>query len=344
MRKRSGRPGRFVAMPNETIDDSANLDFMAMGLLNVLLRHRDGWNVTLKQIGAKYGYGEDAMAGAIGLLQVSRYVAKIRLQDSATKQWRTEIVVYDTPATDEELFAVLDDIQGERGVCAASFIEPTKKALAKAEKRAAKLAETCGKLPSRHRENPDSAPTRGNGAFSQVGADSGVSRDSANPRSKEDGSPEHETEDEGMSVARAGGPSTGSGACARETADAVEHTKTPATIAKPVLEAAAPIADLLDAMSPQQQTHTLRLLHVYVDGVGAPRTREFMADLREQYDGAEDRFGWLMASMPRSVAACCWCGANSEGVPESTTAVCSPCERDGRHVPQGRPGRRSDGR
>ena len=60
MRKRTGRPQRFAAIPNTTIDDALSLDLTALGLLAVLLRHRDGWEITLKDIGARYGYGEES--------------------------------------------------------------------------------------------------------------------------------------------------------------------------------------------------------------------------------------------------------------------------------------------
>jgi hypothetical protein len=139
VRKRPTRPPRFAAVPNETVDDAVQLDFMALALLTVLLRHRDGWDITMAEVGAKYGYGRDAMANAMGLLQVARYVVKIRLMSAENNQWSTEVCVYDTPATDAEVTALLAEASNEPNVRVAQVIEPTKSALENAAKRRAKL-------------------------------------------------------------------------------------------------------------------------------------------------------------------------------------------------------------
>ncbi|MBC2869827.1 hypothetical protein [Streptomyces mexicanus] len=141
MRKRSGRPPKFAAVPNETIDNAVALDFMALALLTVLLRHQDGWEITLKEIGEKYGYGRDAMAGAMGLLQVAQYVVKVRYQLVENNQWATEVVVYEVPATDEEIQDLLETIDAEPQVRpgTAEVIQPTKKAFEAAAKRREKL-------------------------------------------------------------------------------------------------------------------------------------------------------------------------------------------------------------
>lgn len=187
MRKRSGRPPRFAAVPNETIDDAVSLDFMALALLTILLRHRDGWDITLAEIGTKYGYGRDAMANAMGLLQVARYVVKIRLMSAEGTQWSTEVCVYDTPATDAEITALLAAASKEPGVRVVQVIEPTKSALENAAKRRSKLQPkgrqratptvTVPRVP----ENPYSGSTCGNASSSQVGPDCGVSRQSGDP-------------------------------------------------------------------------------------------------------------------------------------------------------------------
>ena len=41
MRKRTGRPQRFAAIPNTTIDDALNLDLTALGLLAVAVAGAD---------------------------------------------------------------------------------------------------------------------------------------------------------------------------------------------------------------------------------------------------------------------------------------------------------------
>ncbi|GAX57286.1 hypothetical protein [Streptomyces olivochromogenes] len=186
MRKRSGRPPRFAAIPNETIDDSASLDFMALALLSVLLRHRDGWNITLAVIGAKYGYGRDALAKAMGFLQVARYVVKIRIMSAETNQWSTEMCVYDTPATDAEVAALLEAVRREPDVRAVQVIEPTEAAVEHAAKRRAKLQPADRRTsPSvaipRVPENPHSGAASENGEFPQVSPECRDSRQSGNP-------------------------------------------------------------------------------------------------------------------------------------------------------------------
>lgn len=186
MRKRSGRQPRFAAIPNETIDDAVQLDFMALALLTILLRHRDGWDITLAEIGAKYGYGRDAMANAMGLLQVARYVVKIRLMSAENNQWSTEVCVYDTPATDAEIAALLAEASKEPDVRVAQVIQPTTSALENAAKRRGKLQpkgrpRTPSVAVPRVSENPHSGATCGNEASSQVGPECRDSRQSGDP-------------------------------------------------------------------------------------------------------------------------------------------------------------------
>jgi hypothetical protein len=179
MRKRSGRPPRFAQVPNESVDDSLNLDLTALGLLTVFLRHRDGWDITLADVGRKYGYGEDAMANAMGMLQVARYVVKVRVM-GAGNQWRTEMAVYAPPARDDEVRELLEAIRAEDpDVRRVEVIPPTATAIKRVQKRAKKLVRTGG---ARVPEFPDSGPTWGNTAKPQVGPESGVFRDPGNPR------------------------------------------------------------------------------------------------------------------------------------------------------------------
>ncbi|MDP9870483.1 MULTISPECIES: hypothetical protein [Streptosporangium] len=178
MRKRTGRQPRFAAVPNETIDDAAHLDLTALGLLTVLLRHRDGWEITLSDIGKRYGYGEDAMAAAMGLLQVAQYVVKVRVMSTEGNRWSTEVVVYDTPASDEEIADLLTAIAREAGVRQVQFIEPTQAATNRAAKRQAKLDGT----PSPTRGIPGLGGDLRKHRETAGRPDSGVSRDSGNPR------------------------------------------------------------------------------------------------------------------------------------------------------------------
>lgn len=140
MLKIPSRPEKFVQIPNETIDDAQTLDFMALSLLTVMRRHQDGWDITLAAIGAKYGYGRDAMAKAMGALQVARYVVKVRIMSAEDKFWSTAIAVYDTPATDDEIDVLLASIARRSEVHTVQLIEPTRAAVELAGKRRAKLA------------------------------------------------------------------------------------------------------------------------------------------------------------------------------------------------------------
>lgn len=148
---------------------------MALALLTVMLRHRDGWDITLERIGRRYGYGEDAMAGAMGLLQAARYVVKVRYMRREGNLWATEVAVYDEPATDAEVDDLLAAIEEENPDARhVEVIPPTRTALDKAAKRRAKI------IP-RLREFQDSGPTCENTAKPQVAPDSGVSRDPGDP-------------------------------------------------------------------------------------------------------------------------------------------------------------------
>ncbi|MET8585770.1 hypothetical protein ABZX39_33605 [Streptomyces collinus] len=163
------------------------LDFMALALLTILLRHRDGWDITLAEIGAKYGYGRDAMANAMGLLQAARYVVKIRLMSAENNQWSTEVCVYDTPATDAEIAALLREASREPDVRVAQVIEPTKAAMEHAAKRRSKLQPKSRRRTTptvavpRVPENPDSGATCENEASPQVGPECRDPRQSGGP-------------------------------------------------------------------------------------------------------------------------------------------------------------------
>jgi hypothetical protein len=182
-RTRHGRQPNFAQIPNATIDDAQNLDLVALGLLTVLLRQKDGWEITMERVGKKYGYGRDAMANAMGLLQVARYVVKVRVQDAKTAQWSTEIITYDSPASDEEIATLLSGIAGEPGVADVRLIEPTSTAAKRARTRAEKLRKAKEKDPV----SPQVGPTAGKPALGPVEADikgepeCRVSRQSARP-------------------------------------------------------------------------------------------------------------------------------------------------------------------
>ncbi|MGW6391137.1 hypothetical protein ACWFR1_11670 [Streptomyces sp. NPDC055103] len=185
MRKRSGRPPRFAQVPNETVDDSTNLDLTALGLLTAFLRHKDGWDIRLADVGEKYGHGEDAMAHAMGALQIARYIVKVRVM-GAGNQWRTEVAVYAPPASDAEVEQLLADIRAEDpDVRRVEVIEPTATAIERAQKRRSKLVK---KAAARAAKKAHEAARQGSPgpAIPGVGEDgfpdSGFSRLPENPR------------------------------------------------------------------------------------------------------------------------------------------------------------------
>lgn len=138
MRKISNVKQRFAQVPNETIDDAENLDFMALALLVVLLRQKDGWDITMERIGRKYGYGEYPMANAMGLLQVTRYVVKLRIQ-KVTGEWGVDLVVSDVPMDDEAVSDLMDARADEPDVAEVRFIEPPRNAVKRHQERQAKM-------------------------------------------------------------------------------------------------------------------------------------------------------------------------------------------------------------
>ncbi|MEV7617583.1 hypothetical protein [Streptomyces sp. NPDC089799] len=209
MRKRSGRPPRFAAIPNNTVDDAAALDLAALGLLTVLIRHQDGWNIQLADIARKYGYGRDGLAGSMGLLQAARYVVKIRIMSVKGNQWSTEVVVYDTPATDDEVAALLASVEREPGVRQVQLIAPTTTARASATKRQAKLAGRPRAKPSitvpRLPQSQESGLTCEDEAINQVFPESPDTRDSGKTGVIKKTVSQKTTEDSQAPAARAAG-------------------------------------------------------------------------------------------------------------------------------------------
>lgn len=174
MRKRSGRPPRFAAVPNETVDDNEHLDLLSLGLLTVVLRHKDGYEITLPEIAEEYGYGRDGLAGPWGLLQVARYVVKVAIQWAGDNQFSTEVVVYDTPATDSELQELLDSIAQEPNVRTVKIVPPTKSAQERAVKHLARVEANREKREKRKRrklefEVPGQAANSGRGRGTRGG-------------------------------------------------------------------------------------------------------------------------------------------------------------------------------
>lgn len=224
MRKRSGRPPRFAQVPNETVDDSPNLDLTALGLLTVFLRHKDGWDITLADVAKKYGHGEDAMANAMGALQIARYVVKVRVM-GAGNQWRTEMAVYAPPATDAELDQLLADIRAEdSAVKRVEVIEPTATATKRAQARRDKLAKknAAGAAKKAVHQGPPTPEIPRVGE--QDAPDSGVSRVPGNPRVSKNTVVNQEEDEKDRAVADAVGHGAGGFARAASRSAAAEET------------------------------------------------------------------------------------------------------------------------
>jgi len=182
-RIRHGREPGFAMIPNTTIDDTDNLDLTALGLLTVLLRQKDGWEITLERVGKRYGYGRDAMANAMGLLQVARYVVKVRVQNGSNAQWSTEIITYAIPPSDAEVAELLVGIAEEPGVSDVRLIEPTPTAVKRAQARLKKLRKDEPGEPEFPQVSPsDGKPAVGDSELDKKGdPECRVFRQSANP-------------------------------------------------------------------------------------------------------------------------------------------------------------------
>lgn len=133
MRKMSNCKKRFARIPNETIDD-VNLDFTAGFLLVVLLRQKDGWDITIERIARKYGHAEYSLSNAMGLLQVLRYVFKLRVQKTSG-EWMVYLVVSDVPVDDDGIGDFMDRVAEESDVAEVRFIEPPQTAVRRFEER-----------------------------------------------------------------------------------------------------------------------------------------------------------------------------------------------------------------
>lgn len=133
MRKMSNCKKRFARIPNETIDD-VNLDFTAGFLLVVLLRQKDGWDITIERIARKYGHAEYPLSNAMGLLQVLRYVFKLRVQKTSG-EWVVYLVVSDVPVDDDGIGDFMDRVADEYDVAEVRFIEPPQTAVRRFEER-----------------------------------------------------------------------------------------------------------------------------------------------------------------------------------------------------------------
>jgi hypothetical protein len=114
------RASKFTQISNSAIDD-IRLTIMDVGLLAEYLRHSDGWTVTLDIIHRKHpsqgrrGCGREALGAAFQNLHQLGYIVKVTWR-TEQGHWHTGIAVYDSPATAEEVEAVVADAAPEEAV------------------------------------------------------------------------------------------------------------------------------------------------------------------------------------------------------------------------------------
>lgn len=113
MRKlRNHRDPGFTQVDNAAVDDR-RLTVSDLGVLLVYLRHSDGWNLTLDSIHQHHpsqgrrGCGREAINASFRNLNLLGYIVKV-IWRTPNGQWGTGIAVYDTPATADEVAAVLE--------------------------------------------------------------------------------------------------------------------------------------------------------------------------------------------------------------------------------------------
>jgi hypothetical protein len=108
VRKRASRPPRFVAIDNGAADDD-QLHVLALGLLTLLLRARDGDDVTVEGISKRRKEGREALAGAMRNLVSRAYVVKFKVH-GADGKWRTEFTADSIPFTREDIAEMLPEV------------------------------------------------------------------------------------------------------------------------------------------------------------------------------------------------------------------------------------------
>lgn len=137
MRKRPSRPARFAAVDNEAVDTIPSV--MAVGLITILIRAKDGDDVTVELISQERTEGRESVTKAMRILVEGAYVVKFKIQRATTEtvtnddgseevkrggSWWTTFTVDSIPFTAEDVAAMLADILNTTNAKAVR-VEPT---------------------------------------------------------------------------------------------------------------------------------------------------------------------------------------------------------------------------
>ena len=95
---RAGRLHRFVALPNDAVED-VRLSYRARGLLAYLLSRPDGWHTDSTRLAAGAKEGRDAVRAALGELEAIGYLLREKYRDRETGRWLSSWEVVDTPGS-----------------------------------------------------------------------------------------------------------------------------------------------------------------------------------------------------------------------------------------------------
>lgn len=109
-----GRPERFTSIPNPTVDD-ARLDVLAVGLLTIILRCADGWQMSVDEIARRRGPDRRKLYAAMRTLVDCGYVVKVKYQDGRGR-WQTDVYTFDTPADPAEVADLLQPYRQHRAL------------------------------------------------------------------------------------------------------------------------------------------------------------------------------------------------------------------------------------
>lgn len=328
---------------NSAIDDE-RLCVPDIGLLTILLRCRDGYDITVEEIARRHagdgrrGTGLSALEAAMRNLVRLGYVVKIKSQDERG-HWRTDVAAFPTPAAADEVAAVL---AAEFPRVTAYRIEPEHLAPDPAKPQVATdMALSGGRLTD---------PREGTGSLNKK--KDKTSDKTCAPAAR-------------IPPARSAAP-TGSGARERVTlpaqrpAPAAEAappsplrgedptTSTPPnprTAAAPVEHVLIAVRWVTDLLTPAQRREAARAVENVLSAPG--QAPEALAErLRDRLTGSgvldhetaaehlRSPLGWLLTQLP-DITVCQGCGRTTHGTPNSRTTVCGICQEDERRADDG---------
>ena len=111
---RAPRPAdNYIRISNATARDM-RLTRRARGLLVEMLSHTDGWRTDAVSLAASGQEGREAIRAMLKELETFRYLKRVRTQ-GAKGRWSTMTYVFDRPASDDDLAALIAGPPGRRG-------------------------------------------------------------------------------------------------------------------------------------------------------------------------------------------------------------------------------------